>query len=765
MFTGLAPWRIPETAYALGENLEIRYGRAETRRGSQVLEYAKTSDELIAAGTMRDVGGIAGNDILVGVIYRPDLLTPGLCYAYRYPCGRKWISLPGNIAKNDNVTFCQHNQYLYMTRGTGRMPWRWTGNMTDGFTDIPEPETGNRIPEAEYAVSAYNRLWVVYDHGRTLAASDLLSDTFDLVEHAWQLDPYLGGRIVGVFPFENGGMLAFLEGRVFLLHGANGDLSDMTAKVVDNDHGCVAAQTIVQVGADVWYLAHDGVRGVLLGEDNIGRAIDIPLSEPIKELWAEVNMGQLNRSFAIVHDNYYMLAVPSAGSTLPNMLFVFDLILKTWVGKWFGTDGALACAFLTEVATGKSRALLACDEMGGIHTIVAGLFQDQERGCNSVAMKLDGSVTYGGFTSDAAGVILGLQQRGGFAVQVKMENNGATLESVEFGVYTKSDYTTGDFRFWLHAEGDSTTIRAELPASPGWLLEVDSGVLPSIWDDQWHTVAMLADGTNPVELLIDGKVYGTTATAEWIADTFYVQNSVVVGEPFFAPNPVAGSLLVRNFTLLTYTHGGWKNAVIFPLDEGTSAAGVRAFDNIATPPTTIAGVLTADTAWDVATREPTAIPFRLVSRGLTFGAPGNDKAIRAVELTVAHRSPRLTVEAKTEDPFVDEVLCDGKEYVLGDSEIHGVADWDGLDLATYNLPGRADYSPLTWPATATVPTAGIDLDAEAEHTVLLVPSLRGRSFQLDIRNAATAGGTSGTLAVEALAANAVLLTAPSKPRR
>ena len=87
-------------------------------------------------------------------------------------------------------------------------------------------------------------------------------------------------------------------------------LQGASTKLLTNEVGCVARQSISQVGNQVIFLSDNGVYSTQFFDEYNLRGTETPLSEPINETVKRINKAYWQNSVAVYFDNRYFLAVP-----------------------------------------------------------------------------------------------------------------------------------------------------------------------------------------------------------------------------------------------------------------------------------------------------------------------------------------------------------------------------------------------------------------------------------------------------------------------
>lgn len=100
--------------------------------------------------------------------------------------------------------------------------------------------------------------------------------------------------------------------------------------------GCVAHRSAVQVGSDIWFLAHDGVRSVQRIQTQDQNQVTVPISLPIQDIIERINWPQAKNACAVFWNNRYILSIPVDSSTTNNYTIVYNTLTQSWAGYWTG---------------------------------------------------------------------------------------------------------------------------------------------------------------------------------------------------------------------------------------------------------------------------------------------------------------------------------------------------------------------------------------------------------------------------------------------
>lgn len=211
-----------------------------------------------------------------------------------------------------------------------------TGTTATGRVNITQVPS-----KPNYLVSHRNRLFCsTADTGippDTIYVSDILDgESWDLVGSSLRVGGD-GDPITGLHPWFGNNLIVFKQRSIWIVDADPLlDVSSWTIKLVNNRVGCTAHRSIQTVGADVYFLAQDGVRSI--GQIQSGSQTDVgqPLSAPVQDLIDGINRGYQSTICSAYYRNRYFLAYPSGSATVPDKVAVFNVLTKSWIGLWTG---------------------------------------------------------------------------------------------------------------------------------------------------------------------------------------------------------------------------------------------------------------------------------------------------------------------------------------------------------------------------------------------------------------------------------------------
>ena len=144
--------------------------------------------------------------------------------------------------------------------------------------------------------------------------------------------------------------------------------------LVTGEIGCVAKDSIVQVGNNLFFLSDSGIYGASFQDLYNLRGNDVPLSESINGTINLINRDLWQNSSAVYFDNKYYIAVPldsvdSDGNriraTKNNAVLIYNFINK----QWESIDSVPSFDYekLILAGDGEKRGVYCVNSFGGVH--------------------------------------------------------------------------------------------------------------------------------------------------------------------------------------------------------------------------------------------------------------------------------------------------------------------------------------------------------------------------------------------------------------
>ena len=376
------------------ENMRLVGDLAETRKGIDFLAGAVTLT--YSAGTEQIFCSTLFSDPATGLefvvvatkdkaIIWNDANNSGI--AIDYPGGEV-------VAEADGASFVQNFEKLILFRGTAKRPLEWDGDFSSPSDFVVKTSSasgaGIACPNTTFGISFRNRLIIANppttgagpsgDSKYSIIMSDLLQgDNFTAADSQFRLNKGSADFLVGFIPYQEDQLIVFMRNSIHLINNVATTSAANTYEIT-RQHGCVARKSIAQSGPQTFFLSDNGVIVLSPGTDpakGLGVAISkvsgetIPMTRQIQDQFEDVNFAHADKACGVVHDNKYFLAVPTGSSTVPNAIFVYNLLTSTWVSvdSYPAMAGSLAFhvddwVICSHGSNPTKRRLFACNDTG-----------------------------------------------------------------------------------------------------------------------------------------------------------------------------------------------------------------------------------------------------------------------------------------------------------------------------------------------------------------------------------------------------------------
>lgn len=354
-FTGIDmrrdPGQLEPGTAAEAVNVRFTNGVAEPRRGSRIVSWASQhvdGSDPSEIFPYTDVSG-AGlfSDPISGESWLVIATTSGV-YAAKPGVQAAQVTLPSGETVPASVRMIQTYNGLVMLRGPDQDPLYCT-SLSAGWQTLPAATNDPAnipIPPASTGIYFQNRLFVV--DGRTDAAhvdTVFVSDfgtVFDVLEgsvayNSFKINQGSSDRLKALYRFNDQTLIAAKETSIYVVTNVGGTNAELAANAaldaITTEYGCNAPNSFVQVGSDVWFLAHRrGVVSIRQTEQNKLQGVDVPISRDIQPLIDRINWEYASGAVAASHDNRVYFAVPIDGSIVNNAVLVYDTVNQKWAG-------------------------------------------------------------------------------------------------------------------------------------------------------------------------------------------------------------------------------------------------------------------------------------------------------------------------------------------------------------------------------------------------------------------------------------------------
>ena len=312
-------------------NVDIdRIGNAVTRRGT-----ADLAGSAVPEGTA-NIQGMAYFDI--GTFNQLVICKNRKIFYYSGTAGSGSWAQEGSSyltnAADDSVYFAQLSDKLYFCDGTSDLK-SFNGTSVNSI-----PVAANAPSGIKLLTSHTERLFAVRTaEPDTIYVSDILSAEGT---SAWSaVDSFrVGGDgepIVAMQSWTGFRLVVFKDNSTYVIEtDPTATISNWVVQRISREVGCIAPRSVAQVGANLYWLARDGVRTMQRTLAGTEQEISEPISKVIDSTIREINLTHIQKSAGVYWDNRYILSIPTSTSSTPNCSICYNTIHRSWSGKWTG---------------------------------------------------------------------------------------------------------------------------------------------------------------------------------------------------------------------------------------------------------------------------------------------------------------------------------------------------------------------------------------------------------------------------------------------
>ena len=243
-----------------------------------------------------------------------------------------------------------------------------------GFSHMPAPPFATYhqrrlVMPFQFSVDASSNSFTTRNIQDEIIASDILdTDTYDQVYAQYRFNAGTSDFVVGLHSFAEDRLLVFNRNSIHIVANTT-DLQSASTQVLTDEVGCVARQSIEQVGNQVIFLSDNGVYGTqFLDEYNL-RGTETPLSEPINETIGRINKNAQENAVAVYFDNRYYIAVPLDSSSNNNAILIYNFLNKQWESIDAVNESNYHISNLLVLGDGDRRGVYAVNDIGGVHRL------------------------------------------------------------------------------------------------------------------------------------------------------------------------------------------------------------------------------------------------------------------------------------------------------------------------------------------------------------------------------------------------------------
>jgi hypothetical protein len=272
------------------------------------------------------------------------------------------------FAQKNNSSNTQAHFTRPVSQGLGyvRMPAPPFGVYHGGRLVVPYEYTVESSPETYSDRKTKDE--IIFSNGLDI-------NTYDDVPNTKQLTAGTADFIVGLHSFSDDQLLIFNRNSIHTITSTI-NISQAVTSLVTGEIGCVAKDSIVQVGGNLFFLSDSGIYGASFQDLYNLRGNEVPLSEAIDKTIRLINRDLWQNSSAVYFDNKYYIAVPldsidSEGNriraTKNNAVIIYNFINK----QWESIDSVPSFDYekLILSGDGEKRGVYCVNSFGGVHLL------------------------------------------------------------------------------------------------------------------------------------------------------------------------------------------------------------------------------------------------------------------------------------------------------------------------------------------------------------------------------------------------------------
>jgi hypothetical protein len=264
--------------------------------------------------------------------------------------------------------------------------------VSGGYSHMPAAEFGHYhqrrlvLPYKNRVVSGSADTYEYRNIQDELIFSDILdSDTYDPIFNQFRFNAGKSDHIVGLHSFSEDVLMVFNRNSIHLV-GDTTVIKDATNKLLTDEIGLIAKDSIQQIGRQVLFLSDSGVYGVEFIEDYKLRGTEVPLSQSIQATIDRINPLHAHKAQAVYFNNRYYIAVPLDTASQNNAILVYNLLNQQWESVDTVNSPNFHITNMFVAGEEADRGVYTTNDIGGINQIEA-----RDSGDDSVVLEVGGS--------------------------------------------------------------------------------------------------------------------------------------------------------------------------------------------------------------------------------------------------------------------------------------------------------------------------------------------------------------------------------------
>ena len=243
-----------------------------------------------------------------------------------------------------------------------------------GFSHMPAPEFG--VPHQRRLVVPYQFDITGSSGSATITDRNILDEaifsdildqnTYDRVYGQFRFNAGESDFIVGFHSFSDDQLVVFNRNSIHTVKNSL-DLGSSVSQVITSDIGCLARNSIQQIGNKLMFLSDNGVYALDFVDLYNLRGQDVPLSSSIQGTISRINKDHADKAVSAYFDNRYYIAVPLDDSTTNNALLIYNFLNQQWESLDSISDNDWEYTHLLVGGSGDKRGVYVVNRTGAVH--------------------------------------------------------------------------------------------------------------------------------------------------------------------------------------------------------------------------------------------------------------------------------------------------------------------------------------------------------------------------------------------------------------
>ena len=243
-----------------------------------------------------------------------------------------------------------------------------------GFSHMPAPEFG--VPHQRRLVVPYQFDITGSSGSATITDRNILDEaifsdildhnTYDRVYGQFRFNAGESDFIVGFHSFSDDQLVVFNRNSIHTVKNSL-SLGSSVSQVITSDIGCLARNSIQQIGNKLMFLSDNGVYALDFIDLYNLRGQDVPLSESIQGTISRINKNHADKAVSAYFDNRYYIAVPLDDSSTNNALLIYNFLNQQWESIDSISDNDWEYTHLLVGGSGDKRGVYVVNRTGAVH--------------------------------------------------------------------------------------------------------------------------------------------------------------------------------------------------------------------------------------------------------------------------------------------------------------------------------------------------------------------------------------------------------------